>query len=139
MHILVNISLDILRTVVIISNCHHLVSMPSEIDVQGRDEKRGRCRRHKVQESDHIVSLASQMTTNELCVRMIPSNGVNEDNLVFLVVKISGLCPTEVMHLVHERALTDDGANKVGRERSIVCVCTQDLDSSGSQMLVSCE
>lgn len=110
-NILVNISLDVLPTIVVVCDRHHLVGMPSEVDVQSRNEERSGSRGHQIQESSSRVDSVRTKSYNDRGVRMIPRNRMHEHSFVFFIVKITGFCPAEVMHLVHKGPLTDDGAH----------------------------
>lgn len=57
---------------------------------------------------------------------MISSDGMHQDNLIFFVVEITGLSPTEVRHLVDKGTLADNSADQFDREVTVVEVRAQD-------------
>ena len=59
------------------------------------------------------------MTKN---LRVISSDRVHQDEFILLAIEVTWLRPPKIVHLIHKRALSDDGAHEVHRENAIVRV-----------------
>lgn len=59
-----------------------------------------------------------------LSLRMVSRDGIGQDGFVAIAIEICGIGPPEVMHLVDEGALVQDGTNKVDRGGHVVRIST---------------
>lgn len=69
------------------------------------------------------VSCKNIMINDIINVRMIPGNAVLQDNLILGPIKVPLLRPAQVVHLLHERALTQDRTDQVDRSDAVATVC----------------
>lgn len=108
---LVNISIEIREAIFGIPAASHLMSMPSKINIQRRHEKRSWSRRHQIKEpmAHHINSYC--ICRRRIDLRMISSDCMNQNDLIFLFVKVARPRPTQICHLVDERTLPNDRAD----------------------------
>ena len=65
-------------------------------------------------------------------VRVVACNRVLQDDFILWFVECAGFGPPVEMHLVDERALSDDGTDKIDGEGSVVCVRAENTTGPAS-------